>query len=129
MLVLAAAGLDRLQRRGEAGALLHEGLFVPAAGQGVIAIQAREGSPAAARRCAPTMRAPTPRWTPSARRARARGHLPHPGRGAGRGGVVRGFVGLPDGSEWLVEEAPPVRPWPAALLRAGAVELLQALTP
>ena len=48
VLVLAAAGLDRLGRRREAGALLHEDVFVPAAGQGVIAIQARAGSPAAA---------------------------------------------------------------------------------
>ena len=47
VLVLAAAGLDRLGRRGEAGALLTGGVFVPAAGQGVIAIQARAGSPAA----------------------------------------------------------------------------------
>ena len=47
VLVLAAAGLDRLGRRGEAGALLHDGVFIPAAGQGVIAIQARAGSPAA----------------------------------------------------------------------------------
>ena len=42
-LVLAAAGLDRLGRRDEASALLFDGVFVPAAGQGVIAVQGRVG--------------------------------------------------------------------------------------
>ena len=45
------------------------------------------------------------------------------------GGRVHGFVGLPDGSEWLVDEAATGEELAAALLRAGAVELLQALTP
>ena len=42
-LVLAAAGLDRLGRRGEADELLVGGVFVPAPGQGVIAVQGRVG--------------------------------------------------------------------------------------
>src|SRR6185312_930279 len=37
VLVLAAAGLDRLQRRDEAGGALHGDVFVPAAGQGTVA--------------------------------------------------------------------------------------------
>ena len=49
MLVLAAAGLDRLDRRREAGGALLGDVFVPAPGQGVIAVQAREGS--CRRRC------------------------------------------------------------------------------
>ena len=47
VLVLAAAGLDRLDRRREAGGALFGDVFVPAPGQGVIAVQAREGTPAA----------------------------------------------------------------------------------
>ena len=35
----------------------------------------------------------------------------------------------PDGSEWLVDEAATGEELAAALLRAGAVELLRALTP
>ena len=47
VLVLAAAGLERLGRRREAGGALHGEVFVPAPGQGVIAVQARSGAPAA----------------------------------------------------------------------------------
>src|SRR5919202_1033960 len=47
VLVLAAAGLDRLGRRGEAGGALTGERFIPAPGQGVIAVQARTGSAAA----------------------------------------------------------------------------------
>ena len=43
VLVLAAAGLERLGRRREAGGTLHGEVFVPAAGQGVLAVQARAG--------------------------------------------------------------------------------------
>ena len=66
VLVLAAAGLDRLGRRAEAGALLTGGVFVPRAGQGVIAVQARAGSEAAAAAAPPTTRRRTPRSTRSA---------------------------------------------------------------
>ena len=49
VLVLAAAGLDRLDRRREAGGALFGDVFVPAPGQGVIAVQAARGQPR--RRC------------------------------------------------------------------------------
>jgi len=130
VLVLAVAGLDRLQRRGEAGARLHEGLFVPAAGQGVIAIQAREGSPAASealRADHASTHAALDAERDVVRALEATCHTPVGVLAAG--GVVRGFVGLPDGSEWLVEEAPSGEALAAALLRAGALELLRALTP
>ena len=42
--------------------------------------------------------------------------------------VVRGFVGLPDGTEYLVEEAPTAEALATRLLSAGAHELLRALT-
>ena len=42
-LVLAAAGLARLGRSEEAGAALDRPMFVPAPGQGTLAIEARPG--------------------------------------------------------------------------------------
>jgi hydroxymethylbilane synthase len=44
-------------------------------------------------------------------------------------GRVRAFVGLPDGSEWLVEEAATGDELAARLLAAGADEMLRAMTP
>ena len=42
--------------------------------------------------------------------------------------VVRAFVGLPDGTEHLVEEAPTASKLASRLIAAGAHELLRALT-
>jgi len=105
LLVLAAAGLERLGRRREAGRTLHEHVFVPAPGQGVIAIQARPESPAADVAAAVT-HARTFSCLLAERAAvtelAASCHTPV--------GVyaessrIRGFVGLPDGSAWLVDE-------------------------
>ena len=41
------------------------------------------------------------------------------------GGRVRGFVGLPDGSEWLVDEAATGEELARRLLAAGAADLLR----
>ena len=105
VLVLAAAGLDRLDRRREAGGALFGDVFVPAPGQGVIAVQAREGSPAAdvaasvshgrTMACLLAERA-------AVRELAASCHTPvgiHADRVR-----IRGFAGLPDGSEWIVDE-------------------------
>ena len=106
VLVLAAAGLDRLGRRVEAGALLHDGVFIPAAGQGVIAIQARAGSPAASRRRVADHASTHAALDAERHVVRALEATCHTPVGVlSSGGVVRGFVGLPDGSEWLAEEA------------------------
>jgi hydroxymethylbilane synthase len=105
VLVLAAAGLDRLDRRREGGGALHGEVFVPAPGQGVIAVQAREGSPAAdvaaavshgrTMACLRAERA-------AVRELAASCHTPV---GVHANGVtIRGFAGLPDGSEWIVDE-------------------------
>jgi hydroxymethylbilane synthase len=105
VLVLAAAGLDRLERRREAGGALFGDVFVPAPGQGVIAVQAREGSPAAdvaasvshgrTMACLRAERAVV-------RELAASCHTPV---GVHADGVrIRGFAGLPDGSEWIVDE-------------------------
>jgi hydroxymethylbilane synthase len=105
VLVLAAAGLDRLDRRHDGGGALHGEVFVPAPGQGVIAIQAREGSSAAdvaaasghgrTMACLRAERA-------TVRELAASCHTPV---GVHANGVtIRGFAGLPDGSEWIVDE-------------------------
>jgi hydroxymethylbilane synthase len=134
VLVLAAAGLDRLGRRAEAGAVLAGGVFVPAAGQGVVAVQARTASPAAAAASAadhPATHAclDAERHVVSALGASCNtpiGVLAASGR-------VRGFAGLPDGSSWLVEEAGSGEELARRLLAAGAGELLReaerAVTP
>lgn len=105
VLVLAAAGLDRLGRRREAGAALMGDVFVPAQGQGAIAVQAREGS-AAAEVAGAVSHARTLACVCAERAAvrelDASCHTPvgiHADRVA-----IRGFVGLPDGSAWLVDE-------------------------
>jgi len=105
VIVLAAAGLERLDRRREAGGTLHGDVFVPAPGQGVIAVQAREGSSAAdvaaavghgrTMACLRAERA-------AVRELAASCHTPV---GVHANSVtVRGFAGLPDGSEWVVDE-------------------------
>jgi hydroxymethylbilane synthase len=129
-LVLAAAGLDRLGRRMEADALLVHGVFVPAPGQGVIAVQGRAGSEAAA--IAVTADHATTHAALDEERlvVRALGASCHTPVGVlALEGRVRAFVGLPDGTEWLVEEAATGDELAARLLAAGADELLRAMTP
>jgi len=109
VLVLAAAGLDRLGRRAEAGGSPAGEVFVPAAGQGAIAVQARTGTPAAAAAvavnhdrtfaCLTAERA-------AVRELEANCHAPvgiH-AEVVTNGVRLRGFAGLPDGSAWLVDE-------------------------
>ena len=109
VLVLAAAGLDRLQRRHEAGGALCGGVFVPAAGQGVIAVQARADSAAAGAvssashdrtmACLLAERAVV-------RELSASCHAPvgvH-AEVVADGMRIRGFAGLPDGSKWVLDE-------------------------
>ena len=126
VLVLAAAGLDRLQRRGEAGAVLTGGVFVPAAGQGVIAIQARTGSPAAETALRADHAATHARSTRSATSSAPSQATCHTPVGVlAVGGRVHGFVGLPDGSSWLLEEAASADELARRLLAAGAADLLR----
>jgi hydroxymethylbilane synthase len=132
-LVLALAGLERLGRGAEAGGVLDE--FVPAAGQGALAIEARTGAldpdaltgvtdrpamacVAAERQLVHALGASCN--TPVGAHART---LPD-GRLA-----LAAWVGLPDGSEWLRDEvtgeAAVVGPKCAErMLAAGAAGLL-----
>ena len=130
VLVLAAAGLARLGRRDEAGAVLKPGVFVPAAGQGVIAVQARAGSPSAEAAAAadhPATHAALDAERAVVRELEASCHTPV-GVLAFEG-AVRAFVGLPDGSEHLLEQAPTAAELTSKLLAAGAAELLRAAAP
>jgi hydroxymethylbilane synthase len=134
VLVLAAAGLDRLQRRDEAGGALHGDVFVPAPGQGTIAIQARTGSEAGDVAAA-AGHARTMAWLEAERAVvqelSASCHTPvgihaDPVR-------VRGFAGLPDGSQWLVDDVPvggddvlaAAMELARRMLAAGAADLLR----
>jgi len=109
VLVLAAAGLERLGRRGEGGGALAGEVFVPAAGQGIVAVQAREGS-AAADVAVSVSHAGTVACLRAERAAvrelAASCHTPvgiH-ARFVTDGLRISAFVGLPDGSEWLVDD-------------------------
>jgi hydroxymethylbilane synthase len=126
-LVLAAAGLLRLGR--ELGVPLD---FVPAQGQGTLALQARVGDERAAALNDP----PTWRCLLAERAAVvALGATCHTPVGVHHDGTrLRGFAGLPDGSAWVLDEldAEPSeeagRELASRMLAAGARELLAAVT-
>jgi hydroxymethylbilane synthase len=138
VLVLAAAGLDRLDRRREGGGALNGPLFVPAPGQGAIAVQARAGTPAAD--AAAAISHPHTLTCLRAERAAVRelGASCHTPVGVHADVVadrlrLRGFAGMPDGSAWLSDEltAPGEDPEAAGaelgrrMLAAGAADLLR----
>ena len=110
--------------------MLDAPVFVPAAGQGALALQARVGRRGGARR----------RWRPSptpqalacllAERAAtqvlgASCHTPIGIHADGR--RIRGFVGAPDGSAWVLDELEGLDGEALAqrMLAAGAGELLE----
>ena len=119
-IVLAAAGLRRLGRT-ETGEPLD---FVPAPGQGVLALQARAGDDRAAAlnheetfACLAAERA-------AVRVLEADCHTPVGVHAAG--GRMRGFVGRPDGSAWVTDEIASYdgEELGRRLLAAGAREIL-----
>ena len=120
-LVLAAAGLNRLGRGDVLAVPLEGDVFVPAPGQGCLAIQTRSGTrldavdDPAAHAALLEERAVVARFAASC-------HTPV---GVHRGPLgLRGFVGLPDGSEWLIDDAPDAEALAARMLAAGAADLL-----
>jgi hydroxymethylbilane synthase len=139
-LVLAAAGLRRLGRESEIGAVLDPKRYVPAPGQGVLALEGRADDA----RTKATVEAITDADTFAcllAERALARelsatcntplgAHAVADGHGGLR---MRAWVGLPDGSAWVSDELRGAWNDPPALgrrvaerLRAtGAGELLR----
>jgi hydroxymethylbilane synthase len=111
-LVLAAAGLLRLglgSRITQTGAPLEQ--LLPAAGQGALAVQAVAGSAAAA--AAAAIEDPDATVCVGAERAltialgaschTAVGAFATPAAGASSTVELRGWVGLPDGSEWIAD--------------------------
>jgi hydroxymethylbilane synthase len=120
-LVLAAAGLARLGRSDVAAVPLEGDMFVPAAGQGFLAVQALAGSSLAAVDDADAHAALDAERAVVARLG-ASCHTPV---GVNfDGSLIRGFVGLPDGSEWLVDEAADADSLAERMLAAGAADLL-----
>jgi hydroxymethylbilane synthase len=123
-LVLAAAGLRRLGRGDEIGALLDPDVFVPAPGQGVIAVEGREIPPALV----------DPATDAALRTERrvvhALGATCHTPVGVyDDGATVRAFVGRPDGSAWVRDEVggDGAGELLVSRLRAvGAMELIEA---
>ncbi len=132
-IVLARAGLQRLGREDEAGAVLAPEQFVPAPGQGTLALEGRADD----ERVAQAVRAITDADTFAcllAERALAReldascntplGAYALP---AGCGCLhMRAWVGLPDGSEWVSDELLGGFYDPQALGRRVAERLLTA---
>jgi hydroxymethylbilane synthase len=123
-LVLAAAGLRRLGRAAEIGALLDPAVFVPAPGQGVIAVEGAEIPDA-------LVDAATDAALAAERHVvHALGATCHTPVGVHRDGTtIRAFVGRPDGSAWVRDEvggdgAPELLV--ERLRSVGAMELLAA---
>jgi hydroxymethylbilane synthase len=139
-IVLAAAGLERLGRSEVIGAVLDPVLFVPAPGQGTLALQARADDTRVREAVQQITDAETLACL-RAERALAREldascHTPLGARAiaAGPGRLeLRAWVGLPDGSAWISDELLGGSHEPEELGRdvaarlklAGAGELLQ----
>jgi hydroxymethylbilane synthase len=138
-IVLAAAGLRRLGRESEIGFALPASQMVPAAGQGALALQIREGDEASAAAAAACGEETALRELTAERAAVAplEASCATPigvhARTEGERLVIDAFIGLPDGTEWLRDriEAPAEDPATAGrilaerLLAAGARDLLE----
>jgi hydroxymethylbilane synthase len=140
-IVLARAGLQRLGRESEIGAVLDPARFVPAPGQGTLALQGRAGDEEAlaavlaiadekALACLLAERA-----LAAALGATCDTPLGAHARDAGRGCLhLHAWVGLPDGSTWIADELlgdfhdpePLGRRVAERMLSTGAGELLRA---
>ena len=123
-LVLAAAGLARLGRDDVATAAPAGPVFVPAPGQGALLVQARVGDDRAAAVDDAGARAAV---TAERRVAARLGASCRTAIGVfDDGAALRAFAGLPDGSEWLVDELPSGGADALAerLLATGAADLL-----
>jgi hydroxymethylbilane synthase len=132
-LVLAQAGLERLGRTDEAGAVLDPESFVPAPGQGALALEARAGDDGVRRALASLHNAGAAACL-AAERALAAGlggscHTPIGGHAAHVAGgrlCLRTFVGLPDGSAWVRDVVDGSAGEPERLGRESATRLLAA---
>jgi hydroxymethylbilane synthase len=138
-IVLALAGLRRLGRSDEAEALLEARRFVPAPGQGMLAIEIRAGDARTAAAVAPLDHPPSHTRLACERAVVARldtsCRTPVGASSEIADGRLRAFAyaGLPDGSEWVTDGVEGDAGEPVALgrhlaermLAAGAGELLR----
>jgi len=132
-IVLARAGLQRLGREGELGGVLDPERFVPAPGQGVLALEGRTGD-ARTRAAVSAITDPDTLACLLAERALAREleascHTPLGAcaEAVGEDGLrLRAWVGLPDGSAWVSDELLGERSAPEALGREAAERLRSA---
>jgi hydroxymethylbilane synthase len=130
-IVLALAGLERLGRAGVAGQVLED--FVPAPGQGALAVEARGEDDATREALAAIDHAPSHAQLRAERAfTRALGASCHTPVGAlARGGTLEAFAGLPDGSQWMRDRAEGADPEALGrevaerMLAAGAGDLLR----
>jgi hydroxymethylbilane synthase len=127
-ILLAMAGLDRLGRRAEATEILEPDLFLPAPGQGAIALECREDDGAVAAAVSPLHHPESGRAVAAERALLAGLHggcnVPLGAYAVGEDGAVRltAFVARPDGSGLLRGQARDPDP-----LRAGAALAEQLL--
>ena len=126
-IVLARAGLRRLGLDQD-GAVLDAPVFVPAAGQGALALQSRSGDERVREAVAPVASERALACLAAEREAvRVLGASCHTPVGVFCDGQhTRGFVGAPDGSAWVLDEVPGHDGALLAerMLAAGARELL-----
>ena len=140
-IVLALAGLRRLGRDGGAQPLDVQ-TFVPAPGQGLLALQTRTDDPAKAAVVALEDVAARARLTAERAIVEELGASCHTPVGAhavvdGDSLTLHAFVGLPDGSEWITDRldaraddpAPAGRELARRMIAAGAAELLRRCPP
>jgi hydroxymethylbilane synthase len=141
-IVLAHAALQRLRRENEGGAMLDPARFVPAPGQGTLALEAR-GDDARAREAVQSIGDDDTFTCLLAERELARALAASCHTPLGAHAVtekdgrlrLRAWLGVPDGSRWLLDEQTGERAAPEALARevarrmrlAGAGELLSEL--
>jgi len=137
-IVLARAGLQRLGREAEVDGVLDAKRFVPAPGQGVLALEGRGGDEQVLEAVA-AITEPRAFASLLAERALARalqadcdtplGAHAEPtgptgtGSGSGSGLRLRAWIGLPDGSEWMADELEGELADPESLGRAMAERL------
>jgi hydroxymethylbilane synthase len=138
-IVLALAGLRRLGREQEAGGLLEPRQFVPAPGQGMLALEIREGDGRASAAVAQLDHEPSHLRLECERAVVARldasCRTPVGASTEISDGTLRAFAyaGLPDGSEWITDGVEGSAAEPGAIgellaermFSAGARELLR----
>jgi hydroxymethylbilane synthase len=129
-IVLARAGLTRLGREQELGAVLDATRFVPAPGQGTLALEGRQDDAAVREAAAAIGDADTlscllaERALARALSASCNSPLGALARVEGEDGLLlRAWIGLPDGSAWIEDELSGASDDPQALALALAARL------